>query len=48
MKNRMEQDDALFLASHRLMMEGLIDDAGMFRAGGVGVFAGSFPDTKSS
>lgn len=28
------------LAAHRLMMTGLIDDAGLFRSGGVGVFQG--------
>jgi len=29
------------LTAHRLMMEGLIDEAGIFRHGGVGVFAGT-------
>ena len=29
------------LEAHRLMMEGLIDEAGLFRHGGVGVFAGT-------
>ena len=28
------------LRAHRMMMEALVDDAGMFRKGGVGVFAG--------